>query len=100
MVYKPRTKERTLNALKFGHWTWNKTVIVADNYFVIGNNTKKKRFWLKIRNVDTSDSGIYSFVVNGTVVSQWQLLVNTIPTSELYLGKKKVKKKLFGSLLK
>ena len=75
MVYKPRTKEHTLNALKFGHWTWNKTVIVADNYFVIGNNTKKKRFWLKIRNVNTSDSGIYSFVVNGTVVSQWQLLV-------------------------
>ena len=75
MIYKPRTRDIPIT-LKYGLWTRNnKLVILPDDYFVIGNNTEKGRFWLKIKKVDTRKSGLYSFVVNGTVVRQWKLQV-------------------------
>ncbi|CAH3014204.1 unnamed protein product [Porites evermanni] len=77
MVYKARTKELTLTALEFGQWTYNEVVIVSNSYFLIGNNTTTRRFWLKIREADVSKSGIYSFVVNGTAVQQWELHVKS-----------------------
>lgn len=77
MVYKARTKELTLTALEFGQWTYNEVVIVSNSYFLIGNNTTTRRFWLKIREADVSKSGIYSFVVNGTAVQRWELQVKS-----------------------
>ena len=77
MVYKARTKELTLAALEFGQWTYNEVVIVSNSYFLTGNNTTKRKFWLKIRGADVSKSGIYSFVVNGTAVQRWKLHVKS-----------------------
>lgn len=77
MVYKARTKELTLTALEFGQWTYNEVVIVSNSYFLIGNNTTTRKFWLKIREADVSKSGIYSFVVNGTAVQRWELQVKS-----------------------
>jgi len=75
MMYKPRTRDLIPVTLKYGHWTRNKLVIMPDDYFVIRNNTEKGRFCLKIKKVDSRNSGLYSFVVNGTVVKQWKLQV-------------------------
>ena len=77
MVYKARTKELTLTVLEFGQWTYNEVVIVSNSYFVIGNNTTTRKFWLEIREVDVSKSGSYSFVVNGTAVRRWELQVKS-----------------------
>lgn len=78
LVYKARTRDLFLVALKFGQWTWNKSVIVPDNDFVIGNITEKRKFWLKIKKVDISNSGLYSFMINGTAVQRWQLYVHIV----------------------
>ena len=75
MIYKPRIRELFQSSLKFGHWTCNKSIIVPNNYIVIGKSREKGRFWLKIKNVNTNNSGLYSFMVNGTVLRQWQLHV-------------------------
>ena len=77
MVYKARTKELTLTALEFGQWTYNEVVIVSNSYFLIGNNTTTRKFWLKIREAEVSKSGIYSFAVNGTAVQRWELQVKS-----------------------
>lgn len=77
MIYKPGMKDlNVLSSLaRFGYWTWNKSLIAQDDYFIIRNNTKKGRFWLKIENVNKRNSGLYSFMVNGTVLRQWQLYI-------------------------
>lgn len=75
MTYKPRTRELLQSSLKFGHWTCNKSIIVKNNYIAIGKSREKGRLWLRIKNVNTNNSGLYSFMVNGTVMRQWQLHV-------------------------
>ena len=77
LVFKARTKELTLTALEFGQWTYNEVVIVSNSYFLMGNNTKTRKFWLKIREANMKNSGIYSFVLNGTVVRRWKLQVKS-----------------------
>ena len=77
LVFKARTKELTLTALEFGQWTYNEVVIVSNSYFLMRNNTKTRKFWLKIREVNMNNSGIYSFVLNGTVVRRWKLQVKS-----------------------
>ena len=75
MIYKPATEILAMNAEKFGQWTRNNFPIEQTDNYVIGSNREKKRFWLKIKSAHIDDSGLYSFKVNGTVVSQWQLQV-------------------------
>ena len=76
MVYKPTDPDFAASALKFGHWKKNNSLSVqtTDN-IVVGIGRNKKRFWLKIGKVDVDDSGLYSFMVNGTVVKQWLLQI-------------------------
>ena len=77
MIYKPGMKDlNVLSSLaRFGYWTRNKSRIFQDDYFIIRNSTKKGRFWLKIEDVNKSNSGLYSFMFNGTVLRQWQLYI-------------------------
>lgn len=75
MTYKPGTRELFQSSLKFGHWTCNKSIIVTNNYIAIRKNKEKGKLWLRIKNVNTNNSGLYSFMVNGTVLRQWQLHV-------------------------
>ena len=61
------------NALKRSHWEKNASLISRTDKISFGINKNKRKFWLKIKKVDVHDSGIYSFVVNGTVLRLWQL---------------------------
>ena len=61
------------NALKRSHWEKNASLISRTDKMSSGINKNKRKFWLKIKKVDVHDSGIYSFVVNGTVLRLWQL---------------------------
>ena len=61
------------NALKRSHWEKNASLISRTDKMSFGINKNKRKFWLKIKKVDVHDSGIYSFVVNSTVLRLWQL---------------------------
>lgn len=61
------------NALKRSQWEKNASLISRTDKISFGINKNKRKFWLKIKKVDVHDSGIYSFVVNGTVLRLWQL---------------------------
>ncbi|XP_066030308.1 uncharacterized protein [Pocillopora verrucosa] len=61
------------NALKRSHWEKSASLISRTDKISFGINKNKRKFWLKIKKVDVHDSGIYSFVVNGTVLRLWQL---------------------------
>lgn len=88
MVYKPTDPDFAASALKFGHWKKNNSLSVqtTDN-IVVGIGRNKKRFWLKIGKVDIDDSGLYSFMVNGTVVKQWLLQIQVVDSSQEPCGK-------------
>lgn len=75
MVYKATNDILAMNAEKFGKWTRNNSSVDQTDYFVVGGNRERKRFWLKIKSVNIRDSGLYSFRVNDTVVGQWLLEV-------------------------
>ena len=66
--------DRVESSLKYGYWTLNTSLISQnDADFVIGHNEEK--FWLKIKNADISNSGLYAFMINGSVVKQWRVYV-------------------------
>ncbi|KAJ7377725.1 hypothetical protein OS493_027287 [Desmophyllum pertusum] len=92
ITYRPATDDLAVSALKFGKWTKNNSLIEQTDYFVIGSNREKKRFWLRIKKVSSHDSGLYSFMVNDTVVKQWLLQVKDFL--------KKLKKPVCGRPLK
>lgn len=62
------------SALKRSHWEKDTQKLISKiDKISFGFNKNKSKFWLKIKNVDDSDSGRYSFVLNGTVLRLWQL---------------------------
>lgn len=74
LTFKPKTMDRVESSLKYGYWTLNTSLISQnDADFVIGHNEEK--FWLKIKNADISNSGLYAFMINGSVVKQWRVYV-------------------------
>ena len=78
ITYKPRITDVVRGSLKFGYWTLNSSVILRDSGDLdIGNTTKNgtEKFWLKIRKADVRDSGLYSFMINGSVLRQWEVHV-------------------------
>ena len=75
MVYKATNDVLAMTAEKFGKWTRNNSSVDQTDYFIVGRNRERKRFWLKIKSVNIRDSGLYSFRVNKTVVGQWLLEV-------------------------
>ena len=83
------------NALKRSHWEKNASLISRTDKISFGINKNKRKFWLKIKKVDVHDSGIYSFVVNGTVLRLWQLniqgkvLLCNVCTQVLYTSSQK-----------
>ena len=86
MAYKPGMKDFVLSLARFGYWTWNKSRIVPDGYFVIGNSTLKGKFWLKIKDANKGNSGLYSFMVNGTVLRQWELHITRRYLHKIYIA--------------
>ena len=75
MVYRATSDVLVMNAEKFGKWTRNNSSVDQTDYFIVGRNRERTRFWLKIKSVNIRDSGLYSFRVNDTVVKQWLLEV-------------------------
>ena len=74
IAYKARTEDAVRRSLKSGYWTLNSSIILQDGGDLeIGNTTEKgkKKFWLKIRKADIRNSGLYSFMINGSVLRQW-----------------------------
>ena len=78
IAYKARTEDVVRRSLKSGYWTLNSSIILRDGGDLeIGNTTEKGRekFWLKIRKADIRNSGLYSFMINGSVLRQWEVHV-------------------------
>ncbi|XP_068719513.1 uncharacterized protein [Montipora capricornis] len=74
LSFKPKTADRVENS----YWTLNTSFILQnDADFAIGSKVKKGKetFWLKIKNADRNNSGLYSFMINGSVVKQWRVYV-------------------------
>ncbi|RMX51824.1 hypothetical protein pdam_00021955, partial [Pocillopora damicornis] len=74
------------NALKRSHWEKNASLISRTDKISFGINKNKRKFWLKIKKVDVHDSGIYSFVVDGTVLRLWQLNIQVADSSLKHCG--------------
>ena len=74
LIFKPKTADRVENS----YWTLNTSFILQnDADFAIGSKVVKGKetFWLKIKNADRNNSGLYSFMINGSVVKQWRVYV-------------------------
>ena len=73
LIYKSKVLDFD-SALQRSHWEKDTQKLISKiDKISFGFNKNKSKFWLKIKNVDDSDSGRYSFVVNGTVLRLWQL---------------------------
>lgn len=78
IAYKATIEDVVRRSLKSGYWTLNSSIILRDGGDLeIGNTTEKgkKKFWLKIRKADIRNSGLYSFMINGSVLKQWEVHV-------------------------
>ena len=77
IVYKPTADDFAVSAYKFGIWKKNNLDIKKTTGNVVVGMKKKKNtaVWLKIKNVGIQDAGLYSFMINCTVVKQWLLRV-------------------------
>lgn len=78
ITYKATIEDVVRRSLKSGYWTLNSSIILRDGGDLeIGNTTEKgkEKFWLKIRKADIRNSGLYSFMINGSVLRQWEVHV-------------------------
>ncbi|XP_044174079.1 Down syndrome cell adhesion molecule homolog isoform X1 [Acropora millepora] len=78
IAYKATIEDVVRRSLKSGYWTLNSSIILRDGGDLeIGNTTEKgkEKFWLKIRKADIRNSGLYSFMINGSVLRQWEVHV-------------------------